>query len=63
MVARALQSLDTDLMICDQISALTDIVQSELTRAPSDKIKDFVSELWDEIKTKSTEDNIGGYGF
>ena len=63
MVARALQSLDTDLMICDQISALTEIVKTELTRAPSDKIKGFVSELWDEIKKKSTEDNRGGYGY
>lgn len=63
MVTRALTSLDTDLMICDQISALTEIVKTELTRTPSDKIKSFVGELWDEIKQKSTEDNRGGYGY
>lgn len=61
MVERALGSLRTDIMICDNLSALTQIIESEFRRAPSDKIRDFIGDLWEEIKQKSTEDEYYGY--
>lgn len=60
-LSREMSQLDRDVTLTDEVTRLANLVESELTRPPSQKVSDFLSELWGEIKTRSKNSQPSQY--